>query len=76
LESDIAVAHPAGRFHQLRELAPDLLPRVVGEEPGENVQAAAQAADGDAQVVDGIGVAVAGGAVQLVGEAPQQNRSL
>jgi len=53
--ADIAVAHPAGRFHQLRELAPDLFPRVVGEEPGENVQAAAQAADGDAQVVDGIG---------------------
>jgi len=68
--------NPAGHFHQFRELMPDLLPRVAGEERGKNAQAAAQAADGDAQVVDGIGVGVAGGAVQLVGQAPQQNRSL
>jgi hypothetical protein len=57
-------------------MAPELLPSAARIELRKHAQAAAQAADGNPQVVDGFGVARARGARNLETEAPQENQGL
>src|SRR5271157_753562 len=65
LDGNISVAHGGGGSHQGGELAADLFPIAVGIERREGAEAAAQTPNGNAQIVDGIGIGVALGAVQL-----------
>src|ERR1035437_2030193 len=75
-DGDIAIAHAAARLHQAGQAPPHPLPRVPGVELRKHAPAAAEAADGHAKVVDGIGIARARRAILLECQAPQENPGL
>ena len=76
LHGDVTVAHRGRQIHHGTQSLLELLSTFARKELAEYPQALRQAADGDAEVVDGAGVTEAGRPVRLERQPPQQCRRL
>ncbi len=76
VHGDVTVAYRRRQLHHGTQFLLELLSAFARKELAEYPQALRQPADGDAQVVDGVGVTVAGRPVRLERQPPQQCRRL
>ena len=76
IERHIQIAHATGELHQTFELAADSLAGMAGIKLREYAQADIEATDGDAEIVDGVGVQGLGGLADLVRETAEKDRRL
>src|SRR5262249_23387469 len=75
-ERHVAIAHARAGIHEFFQAAAKLLASALGIELLENAQTSAEAADGDAKIVDAFGIARARSARYLKSEAAQEEQRL
>ena len=76
LQGNVAVADRAGQLHHLAQLRSNALPGLVRIVEREGAETAAEAADGHAQIVDGIGIAGLRRESQTAGEVSEERFGL